>query len=829
MEQIQAAIAEINGKLSAVMVEVAQLKTNEAQQPRALAEQRIAALENFANMAQGVPQKVAEIEIKVLKMEAAKSDNKKGLEKMFDGKNPKFVPEKFGSDKDHNKKTFKTWQKDVMRYVSLADEEAGEILKSTLKGEFTEEDQKKQKTKNKYLHGLLMTLTEGESQGIVDTFPEDGAGAWKKLQERWNKRLKMSSTGICEKIKAVPKCKNIEEVLPKLTELETLYIEYQDVRGKPYDDIEKKADILRVVPTDLQQRLNLDIDDMDDIEYTLVLAKVNNYIRNMSKGRANMDIGSVEPASEDQPKKQVGFAEEKTSEEDDYENAYDLGYMGGGKGKGDSAAKGTAKGKGKRFEGYCNSCWKYGHKAADCYQNQDQYGKTGGKGAYQKGKAKGKGKGQYEATKGGWNPYGPAKGWNQWGQGKSKGKGIAGLEYEEEPYDPGYMPYCFALSVPDMQPNNEPAAKTEYKAINETGQLLEEYEQEDVEWGWLKKCAEKERREDEERYKKTQEEEYRKQGEEEWTTVEKKSRKSKKKQKDKKLVAAWNSVCRDQCCTRCPGEKPADDRIQIERMVKADSQSTPGEGSTPTQSPATFHRCSEKDQKNGVIEKDKVVKADSLSTPGEGSTATHSPATIRSSKPDVILARTCSNRKTQRNDEGEKSAQSSGVSGLFLKTEAALCPVQQQDVNPWWEPLTITVDSGAAESVMPEELCSQYPTLDTKASLSGMCYLGADGSEIPNLGERTICAIMEDGSAAKMRFQVCPVTKALGSVSRMTQAGNRVVFDSEDSHEGSYIENKYTGVRTYLRQENGVYMLDAWAMPASRGKGKGQGFRRQGI
>ena len=293
--------------------------------------------QNYLNMAQGVPHKIAEIETKIAKIEAAKNENNKsGLERMFDGKNPKFVPERF--DKDSPKKTFKAWQKDVMRYVGLADEEAGEILKSTLKGEFTEEDKTDKKMKNTYLHGLLMTLTEGESQGIVDTFPEDGAGAWKKLQERWNKRLKMSSTSTSEKFKAVSRCKTIEDVLPKLTELETLYIEYQDISDKPYDDIEKKADILRIVPVDLQQRLNLDIDDWDDIEYALVLSKVNNYIRSMTKGKANMDIGNVEPASEDQQ------PSEAQSEEDHYKsNVYDLSYMGGTKGKGDNADKGSGK------------------------------------------------------------------------------------------------------------------------------------------------------------------------------------------------------------------------------------------------------------------------------------------------------------------------------------------------------------------------------------------------------------------------------------------------------------------------------------------------------
>eukprot|EP00973_Karenia_brevis_P046684 6476251-Karenia_brevis.AAC.1 len=75
---------------------------------------------------------------------------------------------------------------------------------------------------------------------------------------------------------------------------------------------------------------------------------------------------------------------------------------------------------------------------------------------------------------------------------------------------------------------------------------------------------------------------------------------------------------------------------------------------------------------------------------------------------------------------------------------------------------------------MPEQSCSQYPVIETAASASGLCYLGADGSEIPNLGERRIYAMAEDGTTSKMKFQVCPVTKPLASVSRMARAGNRV-------------------------------------------------------
>ena len=49
-------------------------------------------------------------------------------------------------------------------------------------------------------------------------------------------------------------------------------------------------------------------------------------------------------------------------------------------------------------------------------------------------------------------------------------------------------------------------------------------------------------------------------------------------------------------------------------------------------------------------------------------------------------------------------------------------------------------------------------------------------------------------------------------MSRLSQAGHRVVFD--DPISGSYIENKSTRVKTWLRQAGGVYFLDLWVKPS---------------
>ncbi len=65
-----------------------------------------------------------------------------------------------------------------------------------------------------------------------------------------------------------------------------------------------------------------------------------------------------------------------------------------------------------------------------------------------------------------------------------------------------------------------------------------------------------------------------------------------------------------------------------------------------------------------------------------------------------------------------------------------------------------------------------------------------------------------------MTFQVWNVSGPLGSVRRIVEAGNRVVFDSE----GSYIEHKGTGTITRINDEGGKYILKLWV----HGKGKGK-------
>ena len=134
---------------------------------------------------------------------------------------------------------------------------------------------------------------------------------------------------------------------------------------------------------------------------------------------------------------------------------------------------------------------------------------------------------------------------------------------------------------------------------------------------------------------------------------------------------------------------------------------------------------------------------------------------------------------------------------------------------PEWEEIEMAVDSGATETVVGEDMIKGVETKPGDATRRGVQYEVASGDLIPNLGEKNFLAYGEEGQARAIKAQVCEVNKALMSVSRMVQAGNKVVF----SRSGSYVEDEATRERIPLREQSGMYMLKLWI--------KNQSFQRQ--
>ena len=105
-----------------------------------------------------------------------------------------------------------------------------------------------------------------------------------------------------------------------------------------------------------------------------------------------------------------------------------------------------------------------------------------------------------------------------------------------------------------------------------------------------------------------------------------------------------------------------------------------------------------------------------------------------------------------------------------------------------WEEVEMTVDSGASETGIGEDMVESAELREGRASRKGTVYEVVNGVRIPNLGEKRIIGTSEEGISRTITTQVCDVNKGLLSVRRMVDAGNRVVFDKS----GSYIEDPVT-------------------------------------
>ena len=106
---------------------------------------------------------------------------------------------------------------------------------------------------------------------------------------------------------------------------------------------------------------------------------------------------------------------------------------------------------------------------------------------------------------------------------------------------------------------------------------------------------------------------------------------------------------------------------------------------------------------------------------------------------------------------------------LVEEDEPNICPVEKHNFSG-----KITVDSGAAESVWPEDLMPEVQTKPSIGSQTGVTYIAANGNKMPNLGEKKVHFRTKDGLNSSILFQVTKVKKPLAAVSKITEKGNWV-------------------------------------------------------
>ena len=92
--------------------------------------------------------------------------------------------------------------------------------------------------------------------------------------------------------------------------------------------------------------------------------------------------------------------------------------------------------------------------------------------------------------------------------------------------------------------------------------------------------------------------------------------------------------------------------------------------------------------------------------------------------------------------------------------------------------MDITVDSGAADNVMPEHMAPGVPLEQSDEEMAGVVYSAANGDLMPNRGKKSVPIITKEGQSRKVNMQITDVNRALMSVAKVCDAGHTVLFTS---------------------------------------------------
>ena len=131
---------------------------------------------------------------------------------------------------------------------------------------------------------------------------------------------------------------------------------------------------------------------------------------------------------------------------------------------------------------------------------------------------------------------------------------------------------------------------------------------------------------------------------------------------------------------------------------------------------------------------------------------------------------------TRRGQSGEERE------GSSLSRELVAQGIHQVQAAPGfvWKPVTSKVDSGAINCVVPSSV-SAKALVESNASLNGVSYHHtADGTRIPNLGQKTLETVSEDGSTQSNDLN-CWHVKTL-DFRELANAGNLVVRQKRRFH-----------------------------------------------
>ena len=136
----------------------------------------------------------------------------------------------------------------------------------------------------------------------------------------------------------------------------------------------------------------------------------------------------------------------------------------------------------------------------------------------------------------------------------------------------------------------------------------------------------------------------------------------------------------------------------------------------------------------------------------------------------------------------------------------ALAPV---GTNEGWERIRSIMGSGASVTVGSPECAAAYDVSEGASAKAGTMYEIADGTSIPNLGEKTTAVMNFNGTVTAKTQQVAAVSNHLTSV-RQEMKGNKIVIFDE---EGCFSFNKLTGEVVPIEDNGMNFIMEEWVVP----------------
>ena len=263
------------------------------------------------------------------------------------------------------------------------------------------------------------------------------------------------------------------------------------------------------------------------------------------------------------------------------------------------------------------------------------------------------------------------------------------------------------------------------------------------------------------------------------------------------------------------------------RMVKGDAASSKNRW---TRSPKTPEQVKEESfmKKWGSPERIKQIIADVDEILEKGSPSTFDIGTPQPSHRDIGSQARAEvedeDVQTDENDTESELSDTEVIDGVICKYLCMAEPAtgrtsiiadNEKDENGFYKlKQGMTSDSGAGDTVGPEDEFPDYPTEESPGSKRGLHYVAAGGTKIKNTGQKRVLILTKEKQLRWVTVQIAKVKKTLASVSKSNDHGFDVVYKKA----GSFIENEKTKERTALRRERGVFVLDAWVIPYDMAK-----------